>query len=98
MLPLLTHIIALFTWVIGPIIILFASEDKTTKEHARVALNWQISLTIYMVIASILIIVLIGIFLVPALALLNLVFCIIAAIKANEGKLWKYPLSIQFLK
>ena len=32
------------------------------------------------------------------LALLNLIFAIVAAIKANENELWVYPLSIRFLK
>ncbi|MFU8796701.1 MAG: DUF4870 domain-containing protein [Dehalococcoidia bacterium] len=32
------------------------------------------------------------------LGVLDLIFCIMAAVKASRGELWKYPLSIPFLK
>jgi len=41
-------------------------------------------------------VVLIGIPLLIALAILAIVFPIVAAIKANNGQVWKYPLSIPF--
>lgn len=59
-------------------------------------LNWILSSLIYAVVFSILIFVLIGIPLLWALALLFLIFPIIGAIKANDGIVWPYPLSIRF--
>lgn len=97
-LSVLTHILGLFTYFIGALVIFLVSKDKKVKEHAKNALNWQISLTIYMIISAILIILIIGILLIVALGILNIVFCIIAAVKASEGKLWRYPLSINFFK
>ena len=49
-------------------------------------------------ICFILIFLIIGAFAIWVLALLNIIFAIIAALKANNGELWVYPLSIQFLK
>jgi uncharacterized Tic20 family protein len=46
----------------------------------------------------ILILAIIGIPLLIALMVLMVVFPIIGAVKANDGKVWKYPLSIPFLK
>ena len=60
--------------------------------------NWLISLVIYYAICFILIFILIGVVAIWILALLNIVFAIIAALKANNGELWVYPLSIRFLK
>ncbi|MFP4401129.1 MAG: DUF4870 domain-containing protein [Candidatus Woesearchaeota archaeon] len=88
----------LFTSFIGPLIIYVIGEDKDVKRQSANALNWQISLIIYSIISSILIFVVIGIVLLIALSIMNLVFCIMAAVKANEGEEWKYPMTIQFLK
>ncbi len=97
-LAVLTHLLGLFVGLLGPLIVLLVSKSKSSKVHARNALNWQISLSIYCVVSFILLFVLIGFFLLIALAIANSVFCIIAAVKAGNGETWKYPLSITFLK
>ncbi|MCH8519721.1 MAG: DUF4870 domain-containing protein [Nanoarchaeota archaeon] len=98
--------------LIVPLAILIATENKYLKLQCKKALNWQISLFIYMAITGILIaisvllmILLIGFILAPIFGLLlfllyvvNIIFSIIAAIKANEGIAWEYPFSIPFLK
>ena len=95
-LPVLTHIIGYFTSFIGPLIILLVAEETHAKNHARTALNWQLSLILYTIISIILILVLIGILGILVLLILDIIFCIMAAVKASEGKLWRYPLSIPF--
>jgi uncharacterized Tic20 family protein len=95
---LLTHILGLITGFIGPLIILIAAKEEDVKEHAKRALNWQISLFIYSTISIILIFVFIGIFFLIVLLTLNLIFCIVAAVKANQGELWNYPITINFIK
>jgi len=97
-LAILAHVLGLIAYFIGPLIILLVTEDKDVKKHARNALNWQISLIIYFIVAGILVFLLIGFLLLPALAIVNIVFSIMAAVKASNDELWKYPLSIQFLK
>ena len=51
---------------------------------------------IYTGIGILLLFVLIGAPLLWALGVCSIVFPIVAALKANEGRFWKYPLSIQF--
>ena len=53
---------------------------------------------IYNVIAAILIIALIGIPLLILLYVLNIVFVIVASIQAGDGKLYRYPMAIRFIK
>ena len=86
--------------LIVPIIIwqMKKNEMPAIDAHGKVVVNWIISLTIYLVISGILCLLLIGIPMVFALLLLAVIFPIIGGIKANSGELWKYPLSIQFLK
>lgn len=94
--PVLAHILGIIVGFLGPLIILLASEDKYAKDHAKEALNWQLSLLIYIAISIPLIFLFIGIFLIIALSIMNITFGVIASVKASEGKLWKYPLAIRF--
>jgi len=96
-LAILAHILGLFTSFIGALVIYLIAEDSFAKENAKEALNWQISLIIYMIISAILIFVIIGLALLVILGILNLVFCIYAAIKASDEEVWKYPASIRFI-
>ena len=68
------------------------------RAHTATALNFQITLLIAYVVASILIFAFIGLLLIPAIWVLSIVFSIIAAIAANNGQLYKYPVAIEFVK
>jgi uncharacterized Tic20 family protein len=96
-LQVLPHVLGIFTGFIGPLVTLLISKDEL-KDHSKKALNWQLSLLIYSIVSGILVIVLVGLILLPVLMLLNLIFSIMAAVKASDSKLWDYPLSIKFLK
>lgn len=96
----LTSIIIPGLGFILPIVMWATNKDKheLIDQHGKVTVNWLISLFIYSIICGILIVVLVGAIGLIILAILNLVFAIIAAIKANNGELWVYPLSIKFIK
>lgn len=87
----LTHVLALLTWVVGPLIVLLATDDPFVDENARNALNWQIVFSIYMLVSIMLVFVFVGFVLLFLLPIVDLIVCIVAAIKANEGEAWKYP-------
>jgi uncharacterized Tic20 family protein len=86
--------------IIAPIVIWQAKKDEMPEldQHGKNAVNWVISSLIYLAISIALCFVIIGIPLVIVLAVLNIVFPIIAAVKANEGREWKYPLAIPFFR
>lgn len=65
-------------------------------QHGKIVANWMISAIIYAVASFLLIFILIGIPMLLALAVVHIVFPIIGAVKANEGEVWRYPLSIEF--
>jgi uncharacterized Tic20 family protein len=60
--------------------------------------NFQISITIYMIVSAILVLVVVGIVLFLALVVFNLVVTVIGALRANTGEAYRYPLSIRFVK
>jgi len=83
----------------GPLIIwlIKRDEDVFVEWHSREALNFQISMLIYLVISVILMLVVIGFFLFFALAIFGLVVNIIAAVKAANGDWYRYPIIIRFV-
>ncbi len=86
--------------LIVPIIIwqLKKPELPGIDAHGINAMNWIMSLMLYSAVGIVLVFAIIGIPILMALGTVAIVFPIIAAIKANSGEVWKYPLSISFLK
>lgn len=103
---MLTHLSALtglFTGVgsvVAPLIIWQIQKDKSAyiDYHGKEAVNFQITMAIAFIISFFLVFVLIGAFLIWILGVVWLVFTIIAAIKANNGEYYRYPLTIRFIK
>ena len=86
--------------IIAPLIIWQIKKDEFpfVNEQGKEAVNFQISMLIYALIAGALICVGIGIFLLPVVGVFDLVFLLIAAVKANNGEHYRYPLTIRFIK
>jgi uncharacterized Tic20 family protein len=89
-----------FGHIIAPLILWLVKKDESSlvDDQGKESLNFQISMTIYAVIAGLLILVVIGIILLIALGIFDLIVVIVAAVKANEGEKYRYPLSIRFIK
>lgn len=89
-----------FAGLIAPIVIwqIKKAEMPAIDEHGKIVANWIISAIIYFVVSAILTVVVIGLPLLIVVGVLAVVFPIIGGIKANNGEVWRYPLSIQFLK
>ena len=89
-----------FGSVLGPLIIWLVKKEDSPfiDQHGKEALNFNISIFIYALVSAILMLVLIGFLLVLCVVIFWIVFSIIAAIRANEGKLYQYPLTIRFVK
>jgi uncharacterized Tic20 family protein len=89
-----------FGSVIAPLIIWQIKKDEFefVDEHGKEALNFQISILIYALVAGLLCFVCIGLVLLPAVYLFDLIFLLIAAVKSNNGEHYRYPLCIRFVK
>lgn len=86
--------------IVLPIIMWTTNKAKSPliDQHGKNILNWMISFFIYIIISSILILLIVGIFALIALCVMWFVFIIMGAVKANNKEIYTYPLSIQFLK
>jgi uncharacterized Tic20 family protein len=86
--------------IIGPLVVWLIKRQEMpwVDAHGKESLNFQISLTIYSIGAFILAFVLIGFFILIAIMIFGLVMVIIASIKANDGEMYRYPLTIRIIK
>ena len=99
----ITQLAALFTGLGGliiPLIIWATQKDKVLymHEHGRKIINFQISMLIYGAISGVLTIILVGFVLLGIIGLLVLIIPIINAVKADNGEIPEYPLTIEFIK
>ena len=83
-----------------PVVLWAMNKDNNIKVNAvgKHILNFMISMLIYYAVSGVLCCLVIGIPMLIALGIMQIVFIIIATIKANNGETWRYPLTIDFLK
>ena len=103
---LLAHLSALsgyvipFGHIVGPLIVWLIKKDQSwfVNDQGKEALNFQISVTIYLIISAVLVFVVVGILLLIAVAIGALILVIVAAVRANEGVTYRYPLTLRLIK
>src|SRR5919106_4933141 len=78
--------------LLGPLIVWLAKRGDSPEidAHGKEALNFQISMLIYNVVAAVFCLILIGFVFLAVLWVLNAVFVIIASIRASDGKFYRY--------
>ena len=86
--------------LLGPLILWLVKRDDAPEldAHGKEAVNFQISMLIYNVVAAFFCLILIGFFFLAVLWVLNAIFVIIAAIQASDGKFYRYPMTIRFIQ
>jgi len=86
--------------VVGPLVVwqLKRESDPYVDEQGREALNFQLTLSLALMICGVLAWLLIGFPLMLLVSVIGLVLTVIAGIKANEGRPWRYPFCLRFLK
>jgi uncharacterized Tic20 family protein len=100
MFGMLCHLTAIFLGFVGPLVIWLVKREEFefVDDQGKEALNFHITVALAFVASAILTIVLIGILLLPVVGIGALVLTIVAAIRANEGRRYRYPVSIRFIK
>jgi uncharacterized Tic20 family protein len=86
--------------IIGPLIVWLIKKDEMplVAEHGRKSLNFQITMFIAYIVCLILMFAVIGVILLPIVAILSFIMVVIGAIKTNDGKEFNYPFSLQLIK
>jgi len=68
------------------------------RENTKNALNFQLTMLIGVIVGWITAFILIGFLILLAVWVVNIIFSIIAAVRSNRGEVYKYPMTIQFIK
>lgn len=97
---MLSHILTLVAGFIPPLVIWLIKKDesKFVAENAKESLNFMITLFIAYIVAFILMFILIGFLLITLIWVAQLIFVIMATIKTNEGKIYRYPVNLRLIK
>ena len=91
-LPLVASFVTGFGWVAALIIYLvYKDKSKFVAYHASQSLYFHIAMFIAWIIVIVLCFVIIGLFLLPVLAIAGIVLPIIAGLAANKGEMYEYP-------
>ena len=68
------------------------------NDQGKEALNFQLSLLVYLFLCIVLTFFVVGIFILIPLAFFALIAVVVAAVKVSDGQRFRYPLCIRFIK
>ncbi|WP_049722744.1 DUF4870 domain-containing protein [Gilvimarinus polysaccharolyticus] len=92
------YVLPMFGWIVPLVLWMLKRDDPYIDQQGKVVFNWIISSFIYFIICFILLFVVIGAFLMAALAIASIVFIVLGAIRAKDGGIQNYPMSIGFFR
>ena len=105
-LAMICHIVALvgllgngIGFLIGPLVVWLVKkeDDPFVYEQGREAVNFQLTMLLAVIVSIVLCFVFIGFFILPIVLLMMIIFPIIAAMKANDGEHYRYPVTFRVL-
>lgn len=99
-LAILSHILTIVGGFIAPLVIYLIKKNESAyvTAHARESLNFQLTLIIAYIVSFMLWLVFIGLFITWLIFIGQIVLVIMATIRAAEGRLYRYPVAIRFIK
>jgi len=87
-----------FSFIPALIVWILKKDDSAyIADQSKEALNFQITILIAQSIAVVLAIILIGFLFMGIIWILNIVFCIIAAIASSKGETYRYPFCLRLI-
>jgi uncharacterized Tic20 family protein len=86
-----------FSFMPALIVWILKKDSEFIADQAKEALNFQITVILTQFIASILAWILIGFFFIFIIWVINIVFCIIAAISTSKGETYRYPFALRLI-
>jgi len=88
-----------FGHLVGPLVVwlIKKDDDPFIDEQGKESLNFQISMTIYGIVPMLLTLILIGIPLLIALAVADVILVTIASVKISNGEPYRYPCTIRLI-
>jgi uncharacterized protein len=97
---LVGHMLVGFGHVVVPLVLWFIKREQMpfVNQEGKEAVNFQLSITVYAIVSGLLTFVCIGVPLLIAVGIFDIIVVIMACIDASNGKGYRYPLCIRFIK
>lgn len=88
-----------FGHLLGPLLVWYLkrAEFPFVDDQGKESLNFQLSMTVYAILAVVLTVVFLGFLLVLFIVVAHIVLIIIASVNASRGVTYRYPYTIRFL-
>jgi uncharacterized Tic20 family protein len=95
---MLSHLLGIFTSFVGALVIWLIKKDESSfiNDQAKEALNFQITMALAFFVAGCTLFF--AFLLMPLVAIVNFIFCVLAAIAASKGQLYRYPFALRLVK
>ncbi len=96
---MLCHLAGL-AFFITPLLIWTLKKEKSAfiNDQGKEAINFQLSTMIYLLCSSLMLLIIVGVPLMGVLIILDIIFVIVAGVNAFDGKIYRYPFCIRFIK
>jgi len=96
----LIHIGGIFLGFWSPLVgyLVFKDRGALIRQHATTALNFHLTMAIGLLAGGVLSFIGIGLLLIFAVYVVIIIFGIMAAVAANNGQYYRYPIAIEFIK
>ena len=87
-------------FIVGPLIVWLIKKDDHPfiDDQGKESLNFEITIAIYYLISTVAIFCVVGIPMLVVLHIFHIVLIIVAAMRANNGQAYRYPLTIRLIK
>lgn len=97
---MLGHLGGIVLAIIAPLVVLLVQGDKSpfARRHAVEALNFQITLVVFIFICAVLFFLVIPLLLAVVAAIGGVILMIMAGLKANNGEEYRFPVSVRLVK
>lgn len=87
-------------FLLGPLAVWLVKRDTDpfVDENGKEAVNFQITVLIAIAVSAVLVLVVIGILMLIVIGIVAFVLPIVAGLKARDGEVYRYPMTIRFIK
>lgn len=97
---MLAHLLTLLAGFIPPLAIWLAQRETSpyAASQALESLNFQITVTLVVLVCSALMFCVVGVFLLPVVLLADVVLVVLASVRAQSGEAWRYPFTLRLVR
>ncbi|MHC4427701.1 MAG: DUF4870 domain-containing protein [Planctomycetota bacterium] len=98
-LAVLAHLLGILTSFLGALVVWLIKKETSPylDQQGREALNFQVTILLAHAVGGLTVPIGIGCFILPVVMILNIFFCVLAAVAASRGENYRYPIALRLV-